>query len=356
MWVILAIIFIFIILILWQNNYPDPTFHYTVLSPGAIVLIQRGNQLIYNKAQGLSDIFNEKVIRVDDQMRIASITKTMTATIIYQLVSENRLSLNDEARTYLNQIPAGITIEHLARMTSGLFNYTDDPSFENEFMLNPYHIFSPIELISYALKHPVLFPPGQGWYYSNTNYIILGLIIEQLTGQSLNQVFQERIFIPLGMSRTYLPAPEDNSLTPPYSNGYSYNKIIGTDVKPLVSVTNYNPSTGWAAGGVVSTAQDLLKYVRPFVTGQLARLAVGKDGISPAFSPYTEIGSIKYGLGIAQITGYYGHNGSTPGYQSFMGYLPSNQTSVIILTNLDSTIDGKKPADIIATQLLPQLV
>ena len=159
--------------------------------------------------------------------RIGSITKTFTGTVILQLVDEGKLRLDDPIAKYQPEVPNGanITIRQLLQMTSGLFNYTDDPAWNQALDANRQRVWSPQELVAIALAHPPYFAPGTDFHYSNTNTVLLGLIIEQITGNNVADEFARRIFTPLGMRETVMPPPTMAAIPDPHPRGYLYGTM-----------------------------------------------------------------------------------------------------------------------------------
>ena len=169
-----------------------------------------------------------------DHYRIGSVTKSMTATIILQLVQEGRLTLDDPVNKYVPNVPDGdnITVAQLLEMRSGLARYTNDPTFVRGSDADLTRPWTPDELLDLAFAHPAEFPPGSDCQYSNTNYILLGKIMELLTGQTVQELFQQRLFAPLGMHGRPCPGPR----TPPRQHGFLPTGISTaekTSAKPL---------------------------------------------------------------------------------------------------------------------------
>ena len=299
-------------------------------------------------------------MRADDYFRVGSNTKTMTATVILQLVQEGRLRLDDPVSAYYSGVPNGdtITIAQLLDMRSGLPNYTYDPAFVQQ----PQKAWQPEELLALSFAKPVDFPPGAAFEYSNTNYILLGLVIERVTGMAASEAFQRRIFEPLGLEHTSLPALSDNQIPGPHPHGYMFltdgatldNIELTPDEQAAAlagtlepnDVTEWNPSPGWTAGSAISTAEDMAVYTKALVTGgllddktQQARLA----SIRPV-DPSKPDGP-GYGLGLARIPpNLIGHDGQIPGYTTLAAYDPKIDLLVVILTNLYETPVQKLPA------------
>ena len=171
-------------------------------------------------ALGTSNLATNAPMNVKSHMRVGSITKTFTATLVLQLVDKGDFGLDDPVSNHLpaptgpnppwswSNVPDGntITIRQLLNMTSGLFNYTEDGNFFRQEVSNPTETWNPNDLVKIAFSHPPYFAPGQGWYYSNTNYILLGLLIEKVTGMAFENVFQQDICKPLKLHDTSMPA------------------------------------------------------------------------------------------------------------------------------------------------------
>jgi D-alanyl-D-alanine carboxypeptidase len=324
--------------------------------PGALIYVNDPGQGTWTTGLGMGNLATRAPMQVNNYMRIASITKTMTATVILQLVDQGKLGLDDPVSKYQPEVPNGknITIRELLNMTSGLFSYTDDEGFQQAFFANPSKVWQPSELLAIAFKHPPYFAPGKGWYYDNTNYILLGLIIEQLTHLPAAQAFQHYLFGPLGMHQTSLPPLSSSAIPDPHAQGYLY-RADGTGTGPTLNVTDWNPSWGWTTGGVISTVHDLQIWAKALATGQLLSAATQKERLS-----WENLGTwlgkpFRYGLGVADYAGFLGHNGGVSGFTSWMGYQPQTGATIIVLTNLTAAADGSHPADELARVIQHEL-
>ncbi|MEO8209532.1 MAG: serine hydrolase domain-containing protein [bacterium] len=325
--------------------------------PGAIIGVWMGGYEPWTTTFGVADLKTNQPILMSDKMRIGSITKTFTGTVLLQLVDEGKLSLSDKLSKFYPDYPNGqnITIEEIGDMTSGIYNYSEDESFVDGMMKDMTKPYTPQELISISEKHEPYFAPDSGFHYSNTNFILLGLIIEKLTGNSLQTEIQNRIVNPLGMKETTF---EINSTFPdPHAHGYLY--MDSTSAEPT-DVSNLNPSWGWAAGAMISTLGDLQLYAKPLATGQLLsartqadRLKWGK-GFTPTSGGWADK-PLNYGFAIADFDGAYGHNGGIPGFNSFMAYLPEKDATIIVLANMQDNKNGIGPADYIARVIVEKL-
>jgi D-alanyl-D-alanine carboxypeptidase len=322
--------------------------------PGAIVLIKSRDKGDWRATLGTGTIGKSVPLAMADYVRIGSNTKTMTSTVILQLVQEGKLKLDDPIAKFRPDVPNGqnITIEQLATMRSGLYSYTFDRDFNETLDKDPQKAWTPDELLKIAFSHPPNSPPGQKFDYCNTNIVLLGLVIEQLTGMSARDAFRKRIFEPLKLKHTSLPAANDSKIPDPHPQGYQFLSNVATidsyavppaqlqaalsgTLKPI-NQTNANPSWAWTAGGGISTADDLAVYVKALVGGGLLSPAMQKirlDSIVPT-NP-DDPNAAGYGIGIARFGPWFiGHDGQIPGYSTVMVYDPKADNTVIILTNL----------------------
>ncbi len=302
--------------------------------PGAIVGVW-GPHCRYEKAFGVADKATGAPMRTDFYSRIGSETKTFTVTGVLQLVDDGAVGLDDPIATYVPGVPEGdrITLRQLARMQSGLFNYSEDEQFQLELLSDPYRPFTPHELLGYAFAHPLDFPPGEGFHYSNTNTVLLGLVIEEVSGLPLHEFLEQRVFQPLGLEDTSFPT--DNSFPEPHPQGYTQQTLDGSETV----ATDWNPSWGWAAGAMISTLDDLRTWARALATGTLLEPQTQAQRLEtvtpPGFNP-----AAGYGLGIFDVAGWIGHNGSLPGYQSLTVYLPEDDLTLVVLLNTDEPVPG----------------
>ena len=350
-----------------------------MLVPGAVVL-WRTPEFVFEEAFGSRNRSSGpgEPITLEDHFRVGSNTKTMTGTIVLQLVADPEVDLSvDDPVSKHYPVPGttkldGVTIRHLLEMKSGLYNYSDSLSF-NQRLDDPSHAFDIDELIHEGLTGDSKGSPGTEFYYSNTNTAILGKIIERYDRGYLWESFRDRIIEPLHLNHTYLPKNDDRSLPRPYSHGYMYGTNVSTKDTMALSpadqerarrgelapneYTFMTPTWTWAAGAVISTAKDLATYVRALVRGgpderllppglQQQRME-SIESINPA-DPM----SAGYGLALAKFGPMIGHDGTLPGYQSFMGYDPDKDETLIVATNLSAAPDGKLTANEIAILML----
>jgi D-alanyl-D-alanine carboxypeptidase len=292
---------------------------------------------------GVADKSNGQKMSPDLYTRIGSETKTFTVTALLKLVDEGKVGLDDHIGKYIDGVPNGdkITLRELAEMRSGLFNYSEDPGFFKALTSDPRRPFTPQQLLDYSFKHPVLFSPGEKFFYCNTNLILLGLVVEKTGGRPLGDFIQKNVLAPAGMNHTVFPA--DAAFPNPHAQGYTDQTASGK----VETATDWNPSWGWAAGAMISNLNDLHTWARTVATGVLPD---GTTLISPATqkqrltTPPTTIPGAGYGLGIFNVQGWIGHNGSLPGYESLTIYLPSAQATVVVVLNTDINYNGSEPS------------
>lgn len=345
--------------------------------PGAMVLL-RTPLGEFAFGYGATELGGTMPPRADTHFRAASNTKTMTAAVIVLLAQEGKLRFDDPVSKYVQGVPNGdkITISELLKMRSGLYNYTSAPELAKSLDHDPSRVWTPEELLAIAFKRPPLFAPGKEYDYCNTNYVLLGLIAEKLEGAPLAKVLQNRLFGPLGMKRTLLPANTSNAIPEPYSHGYLYGSSsyalvdapYPADLQAAAKAgtlkpnddTWQNPSYAFVAGGAISTADDLAIWMRALVGGKLFDSDYQRqwlDSLEPQ-DPSKPLGQ-KYGYGISQIifgpNSMYFHGGEMPGYNSRMGYDPVNDVTLVIWTNLTLSLDGQPTANPIMLKMLDRI-
>jgi D-alanyl-D-alanine carboxypeptidase len=350
-----------------------------LLIPGAVVLL-RTPQGECVAAYGTRQLGTTNAPDASTYFRIASNTKTMTAAVIVQLAQEGKLKFSDPVSKYVAGVPNGdkITIAELLEMRSGLYNYTFAPEFSASIERDRTKASTPAELLAIAFARPPNFAPGTEYEYNNTNYVLLGLIIEKAGGQPLAEALHDRLFGPLGMRHTALPPVNVYAIPEPYSHGYMYGSVSVAliDTAPPYSLavqaaaragtllpndyTNLNHSFVAGAGGVISDATDLATWIQALVSGRVFDAAYQQrwlDSLRPE-DPSKPDGQ-QYGYGISQLrwatNSIYFHGGETPGYNSFMGYDPVNKVTLVVWTNLTVSLDQKPTANILMLKVLDQI-
>jgi D-alanyl-D-alanine carboxypeptidase len=297
--------------------------------PGAIVGIWRQGRRPYIKTFGVRSTATHRKMVPDLHMRIGSETKTFTATAVLQQVDKGKVGLDDPISKYVAGVPNGdgITIRQLLEMRSGLVSYTAVDAWANLLLADPRRAWTPAELLPYGYSQPPLFPPGTNYNYSNSNYVLLGLVVERVTGQRFSDYVRRKVLRPSGMTHSLLP--NDAKFPKPHAEGYTEQTLSGQ----LENSTNWNPSWGWSAGAMISTLSDLHRWARIVATGKLLSRATQRQRTQFIQVPSTP--SAAYGLGLVNIDGWIGHNGSLPGYESVTVYLPGKRLTMVVLINSD---------------------
>jgi D-alanyl-D-alanine carboxypeptidase len=303
----------------------------------------------------------------------------MTAALIVLLAQDGKLKFTDPVSAYVSNVPNGenITVAELLKMRSGLYGYTYDPALAAAMDADPKKAWTPQEVLAIAFRHPPQFAPDASYDYSNTNYAVLGLVAERVGGRPLAEQLQKRLFGPIGLTQTSLPAAADTSIPAPYSHGYMYGGsfyALADDPYPAdmqaaskagtlqpIDYTNQNPSYATAAGGAISTADDLATWMRALVSGKVFNADYQQQWLASlqAEDPGTPDGQ-KYGYGISYQrfgphAAMYYHGGELPGFNSFMGYDPDNGVTLVIWTNLTLSPDGKTTAQAMLPRVLDEI-
>lgn len=305
-------------------------------APGAVLLVRNQNHTVRYTA-GLADVTNKRPMRAVDRFRIASLTKTYTATVVLQLVAEGRLHLDDSVEQHLpGLVPNGgeIKIRQLLNHTSGLFDYERDND-----ILKPYyagdigHYWSMRQLVEHAVAHKPLFTPGARWSYSNTGYVLAALIVQAVTGHTIGAELRGRIFRPLHLDATSYPTTP--RMPKPYAHGYF---VLGN--QRGFDITNLSPSLPSASGAIVSNVADVADFYRALLTARLLRRAelaamkttVGHNG-------KTTLRAHSYGLGLVRwplsCGTAWGNDGGIPGYASRVYSSADGRRQAVLFINHD---------------------
>lgn len=263
--------------------------------PGVVAYTRRGERES-RVAAGLADTASGERARPGHRFRIASNTKSFVSTVLLQLEGEGRLSLDDSVERWLPGVVQGngndggtITVRQLLNHTSGIYDPTTEPEFFAPYLQHHDwdHVYTPRQVIARAVRHKPLFAPGDGWRYSNTNYLLAGLVIEAVTHHSAPSEIHRRILAPLGLKNTSFPLT-DPRIHGPHLHGYD---LAGRDV------TRFSPSYDWTAGAMISTVDDLARFHRALFTGRLLRPAQQRELLTTVRFPHAPA----YGLGVQRM-------------------------------------------------------
>lgn len=309
--------------------------------PGATLGVVLADGTRLTLATGMSDTARRRAMRPDDLMPQGSVGKTYVAAVALQLMEEGRLELDAPVSRYLGERPwfrrlpnaADITVRQLMNHTSGLVRYEFDERFLTDLKRDPFRTWQVEEQLAYLFDRPAPFAAGQGWDYSDTNYLVLGLIIERLTGVPLNDAIRRRVIDRLGLEHTI---PNDRPDLP-IAQGYAGagNGFLDGDAMVVNGRMILNPAFEGAGGGWSSTALDLAVWAKALYEGQVvppARLEQALDGVPARLGP-----EVRYGLGViiwpSPAGPVWGHSGFFPGYLTEMRYFPDGRFAIALQVN-----------------------
>lgn len=300
--------------------------------PGLFAFVTEGGRVLFSGGAGTADLAAPRPIRETDRFRIGSVTKTYVATIVLQLAAEGRLALDDPVQDYLPDLIPGqdpVTVRHLLRLRSGLPDYV--PALTGSLDLTVFaRYWSPHELIALALDQPGRGAAGREFRYSNTDYLVLGLLVEAVTGEYLEAALWRRVCYPLELRETGLPCA-DPYLRGPHATGYL--RMPGGDPEEFSTVT---PSESWASGAIIATPGEVARFLDALLGGDLLsprELAVMLD-VLPADDQRA------YGCGIYRYLlpdgrAVYGHRGAVIGFTCLAVRSPSGRALVLYRNCLD---------------------
>ncbi len=299
--------------------------------PGASVAVILPDGTLWSGGSGVANGGGTPVSS-DMLFEIGSITKTFTSALVLSLAAEGRLGLDDPLARWLPDFPnaEGVTIRHLLQHTSGLHDYTDNPEYIPALRADFARVWTPED--SYAYMQAPYFAPGDGWHYSNANYLLLGQIAEEAGGESYDVLLRSRLLEPQGLARTFY-APREEASGP---RAHAFLDINGDgraeDLTSLVATTSFITAAG-AAGAIVSTAEDLARWLRKLHEGAV----VGGEWFD-AMTRWVERGDgMQYGLGVLRYTPgdveLLGHKGNTVGFSASAWHAPELDVTVAVLTN-----------------------
>jgi D-alanyl-D-alanine carboxypeptidase len=283
--------------------------------PGLSLAVVRGKQTI-TIARGVSDRSTGDALSPAHRLRAASVAKSLVSSVVLQLVEEGALKLTDTLDTWLpGMLPAhgAVTVELLLRQESGIFDFASDERYMAPYLQGDLeYAWTPQTLVGLSAGHPPTFPPRARFEYSNTNYVLLGLIVERITGDPLATVVQKRITEPLGMKSSTMETT--SALPSPFAHGY----LVG--MGDPIDVTHISASSVFGCGNLVSTPLDMAVFYKSLVRGDV----VAKDQLSSMFATDPAVPATKYGMGVFRFDhdkflpcgDFVGHDGGIPGYDT----------------------------------------
>lgn len=310
-------------------------------SPGLIAGVWRGEKEAWTSVRGVTALGGSQPVTLPLHTRVGSVTKTMVGTLILQLVDEGRLTLEQSVDRWYPDLPRAkeITVEMLGRMASGIASYTFSEHFTDEYFAHPEKAWSEEDLLKIAFAAPRVFEPGKGFQYCNTNFVMLGQIVEKVRGISLDKALHKHLFEPLGMSRSSYPMGLD--LPEPYWDGCTLQGTPDGTTQP-VDATHWTPTFGAGAGQAVSDFHDLRLWARAL--GRGTTLKPETEKVRLLANPYSSKGERHYCFGIGRENGWIGHAGTLPGYNTQVSYLPERDITIVVMANTDIVTDHGLPA------------
>ncbi|QWR77852.1 serine hydrolase domain-containing protein [Candidatus Magnetomonas plexicatena] len=308
--------------------------------PAMVMGIKQDNKTAWYGTAGYSDNSTLTPVKYTDKFRIGSISKTFTATVVLQLAQEGKLSLSDNVSSWLPTVAStltnyslgSITIKNLLNHTSGIHTYTD---FTDSIFLaaysNPYRIFTSSEVMSVINSHSPDFTVGTSWEYSNSNYYLLGLIIEAASGETYENQVQKRILTPLGMTSTEVPASGNPYISGSYAHGYMYDSTTSK----MIERSDSDPSYPFASGSIVSNIPDLLKWMQALYNGTLLNSTYHALQMSSIDLSTYGMGNYNYGLGIMTEGDYniIGHRGQIFAYDCSIQHYTTYDYDLAVCVN-----------------------
>ncbi|MEV6783126.1 serine hydrolase domain-containing protein [Streptomyces sp. NPDC051098] len=297
-------------------------------APG-VVVEARDRHGRWSGTAGTGDLRSGRERSPQDRYRVGSITKTFVATVLLQLEAEGRLSLDDTVERWLPGVVHGnghdgsrITLRQLLNHTSGTASYTRDETFVEQvlrdgFFEHRYDTWAPRQLVDIALRHPPDFAPGTDWKYSNTNYVLAGMIVEKVTGRSYAEEIERRILRPLRLHATSVPGTDPR---PPRPGSRAYSRLSDDPAASVHDVSAVNPSMAGAAGEMISDSADLQRFYRTLLKGGLLPPRQLKEMTTTVAMDPRRPGR-RYGLGLMRLelscgTAVWGHRGDVLGSSS----------------------------------------
>jgi D-alanyl-D-alanine carboxypeptidase len=297
--------------------------------PGAVAGVSTPGVRPWLAARGMADVASGRPMTLEDHFQIRSVTKSFTVTVVLELARARRLSLSDTIDMYVPGVPNGnrITLAELAGMRSGVKNYTLVPAFGEEFVADPARQWTDAELLGLATPESPVFEPGEQYDYSNTNTVLLGMVVEKVTGRPLGRAFGGWLLAPLKLSSTRYPSSFDARRPAP--TPYQVDRETGDlEALPQANLSSLGPS-----GAIVTTLPDLLRWGRALGTGRLIgpRLLQLREGLATPATNGPEYE--RYGLGIGELRGWWGHSGDGFGFQAATFYDPATRSVIAVALN-----------------------
>jgi len=309
-------------------------------TPGAAVLVAVGDDE-WVSSLGVAEISAREPMTADRRFRIASLTKTFVATAVLQLVDEGQVALDDPLERFVPGIANGdrVTVRDLLAMSSGVWSFTSDEALVARFDGDPMLPWTVDDTLDLVRDHDADFSPGAEVVYSDSNYVLLGTILEQVTGQPIGEVIEERILEPLALTETSFPSDDEPGVPAPAAVGYL---PTGTSAQPggdLRPVTAINPTFAWASGAMTSTARDLGRWAAELTDGTLLSPELQAQRLQTRRFSGVNV-DYGYGLGVMNTKDLFGHTGGIVGFGAVMMRFPAADATFVVLVNASTNFDN----------------
>ncbi|GAB3266990.1 serine hydrolase domain-containing protein [Kineosporia babensis] len=317
-----------------------------VVDAGPVGYLARVNAKdgVHTATAGLADQATQRRLKNKDQYEAGSQTKTFVAVLVLQMVAEKKVALDAPIERYLpGTVPNGknITVRMLLQHTSGLFNYTNDSDFAVRALGEPTKPIPVEEILETAFSHPADFAPGTGWSYSNTGYVVLGELLQEVTGKPVGELLQQRIAKPLRLRDTYLADPFAKNTGPGFAHAYISD--LSTDPATYIDTADWSLSWAGSAGALVSTSRDLSTFYSALLSGKF----LPKAQLKQMRTTVDVSEGMGYGLGVYSLETpcgtIWGHDGATFGSVSMTFTTPDGKRSFALDTT--TRLYGLDPAD-----------
>jgi len=301
--------------------------------PGLVISFRDNTTgFTYTRSRGFSDLDRKTPMDATKLFRIGSLTKSFTTTVLLQMIDEGKIGLDDKLSKYFPDIPHSnlVTIRQLADMSSGYTEYFDEPAFKQAVTNDPGHAYAPLELFNLVSRHPMKFTPGSQFDYCNTNYILLGMVMEKVSGRTMADEIWERISLPLGMNDTRLLT--GRSVPGNFSRGYGFEDSMNEKYPPDYT-ERVDVSSAWVAGSMMSSITDLQKFAEAMANTRLYSKEMQQERLK-----YRNFANPKYGygIGVLHINNYIGHQGTVYGFNSIMLHDPVKGRTIVAYVNIYS--------------------
>jgi D-alanyl-D-alanine carboxypeptidase len=323
---------------LLAKNYPAD-------GPGAVVLVARGDEILFRKAIGRDEVGRDDPLRPEDTFRLGSVTKQFAAAGLLKLVEAGKVKLDDPLTKFVPGYPNGdeITVRMLLDHTSGVKSYTSMPGVMDGPIRQDK---STAQMIAFFADQPPDFAPGEGWAYNNSGYVLVGAVIEAASGMPWHEYLEQTFFEPLGMRHTGYG--HDPAVARAQVHGWRYEAGAPAPAKPL-SMTQPH-----AAGALVSNVDDLLRWNRALHEGKL----LAPEHYALMTTPAGKAAQAHYGfgIGVGQVRGHalLSHGGGIHGFSTSLGYVPGEDITVVVLQNAEGGRPGQDEPEILARRLTAQ--